>query len=154
MAAPPGWNRALSDPVPTRCPGCGTGNVVLNGSGGGEQRFRCRTKWCGLQFMQSGRAYHRRFSADVVARAIELYLAGLSYRQIAGLVERQFDITDTRISEATVLRWVRDYVGLALEIAGREAPQTSGNWCMEYAPLRHAAGGIWLHPAGPHCRVL
>ena len=144
MAAPPGWNRALSDPGPARCPGCGTDHVVLNGSGGGEQRFRCRTKWCGLQFMQSGRAYHRRFSADVIARAIELYLAGLSYRHIAGLVERLFDITDTRISEATVLRWVRDYVGLALEIAGREAPQTSGNWCMEYAPLRHAAGGIWL----------
>ena len=144
MAAAPGWNRALSDPGPTRCPGCGTGNVVLNGSGGGEQRFRCRTKWCGLQFMQSGRAYHRRFSADVIARAIELYLAGLPYRHIAGLVERQFDITDTRISEATILRWVRDCVGLALEIAGREAPQTSGNWCMEFAPLAHADGGIWL----------
>ena len=117
---------------------------MLNGSGEGRQRFRCRTKWCGLQFMLSGKAYHHRFSADVIARAIELYLTGLPYRHIAGLVQRQFDITDTKISEATILRWVRDYVGLALEIADREAPKTSGNWCMEYVPLTHADDGIWL----------
>ncbi len=144
MTAPPGWNAAPNGPAPVRCPRCGTGKVVLNGSGEGEQRFRCRTKWCGRQFTRSGKAYRHRFSAYVIGRAIELYLTGLPYRHIAGLVERQFAITDTRISEATILRWVRGYVGLALELVGRQAPRTSGNWCMEYAPLTRADGGVWL----------
>ena len=59
---------------------------------------------------------------------------------------REFDISDTRISEATVLNWVDNYVDLALDM--------EENMRLGVRPQKLILECSPLHPADGVCRVI
>ena len=132
--------------VGEECPRCGGTRVVKNGIGirKGKQQYRCRSPECRLQFMDRPEAFRQRFPAEVVAKAIELRLDGMSYEKIAADVGRRFSISDTGIPAATVLRWVEKYVALAAEEVRKLTVKVYGPLSVEFATLRPAEGGCWL----------
>ena len=127
----------FSLPEERECPCCGETHVVKNGIREGQQQFRCRS--CGAQFSDREEACGHRFSAQVIARSIELRLEGMSYRKTAADVQREFSISDTTISQANIHRWFEKYINIAVEETQKLSAKTVGPWRVSY---------VSLHPAG------
>ena len=117
---------------------------MKNGRRNGRQQYRCARKRCGIQFLNRMEAFSQRFRAEVIAIAIELYLAGKPYRKVAADVERLFSISDTRISGATVLHWVEKYVDFAVEEVPKPPLGRIELLSVEYASLYPVEGGCWM----------
>ena len=83
---------------------------MKNGLRGCIRQYKCRSLvsgrqlGCGRQFGDRKKPYYQRYSAEVIAKAIELYLTGMPYKKIATEVKRRFSLSGTKLSEATVLR--------------------------------------------------
>lgn len=75
-----------------QCPRCGSGELWKRGPKNGAQRYECRG--CGRYFTDKP----PRFSAEVKAKAIDMYLNNVGIRKIARFVGA---------SPAGVLRWIR-----------------------------------------------
>jgi transposase-like protein len=74
------------------CPGCGGTDLVKRGPKSGAQRYCC--KGCGRYCTDRA----PRFSAEVKAQAVDMYLNNVGIRKIARF---------TGASPAGVLRWIR-----------------------------------------------
>ena len=128
--------------VRKRCPGCGGTHVAKNGRRGGRQQYRCQSEECRCQFNDSANAFNQRFPAQVIAKSIDLRLNGLPYKEVSAEASSAIG---AKIPEATILRWVEKYVGLAAEEVRKLAAIDSGlTLGIEYASLRPAKGGCWL----------
>ena len=125
-----------------RCPWCGRGRIVKNGSRRGQQQYRCNAKECSAQFAHRDLPFYGRFDAQVIARSIELELAGLSYREIASRVQQECSISDTNISRSTILRWAERNVSAAVEATLALTATTSGIWSVEWAHLPTESGKL------------
>ena len=105
---------------------------------------------CELQFTDGPEAYYHRFSADVIARSIELYLAGMpdqagmSYQEVAAEVRRQFSIPSDRLKEKTVFQWVKTYINVAAEGVRELTVDSLESLSVEFASLFPADGGCWV----------
>lgn len=75
-----------------RCPRCGSETLLKAGPKGGFQRYKCRT--CSRYFTDRP----PRFSPEVKAKALDMYLNNVGIRKIARFVGA---------SPAGVLRWIR-----------------------------------------------
>ena len=132
------------------CPRCGRNLAVKDGLRGNRQRYKCRSQvhgiylGCELQFSDRTEAYYHRFSADVIANSIDLYLAGMPYKTIAAEVRRRFSIPGALISEKTVLQWVKTYVDIAVEAVWELTVDSCENLSVEWASLYPADGGCWV----------
>lgn len=127
------------------CPGCNGILVWKNGFAGGRQYFKCGIPWCGQQFRERPEAYYHRFSAELIAFCITLRFWGMPYEQIVDEAMREFDISDTRISEATVLNWVDNYVDLALAMEENlRLGVRPEELILECVPLHPADGVCWV----------
>ena len=126
-----------------RCPWCGRGRIVKNGSRRGQQQYRCNAKECSAQFAHRDLPFYGRFDAQVIARSIELELAGLSYREIASRVQQECSISDTNISRSTILRWAERNVSAAVEATLALTATTSGIWSVEWAHLPQSQASCW-----------
>ena len=144
-ATPPGPSevQTMGDgAVGKECPRCGGTDVKKDGRRGGWQQFRCRSGKCGYRFNDSANAFKQRFPAEVIAKAIDRRLKGLTYKDISA---KAGSTTGVKIPEATVLRWVEKYLSFAVEEARKLIEYkwrvTLG---IEYAPLHSLDGGCWL----------
>lgn len=127
------------------CPGCYGTLVWKNGSQGGQQYYKCGIPWCRQQFREGPEAYYHRFSAELIAFCITLRFWGMTYGQIVAEAMREFDISGTRISEATVLHWVDHYSNLALAVEEIWGPGVMPQKVvLECASLYPAAGVCWV----------
>ena len=126
------------------CPGCGKPGVVKNGHRDGEQRYMCQPGGCLIRFSDRTEAFGQRFPAEVIAGSIELHLQGMPYKKIAAEAGRRHSISDTVISESTVLRWVEKYVDFAVYECRKLTFKLHGPLSVEYASLHPAGGGCWL----------
>ena len=132
-----------------KCPGCGRNLAVKNGLRGDRQYLRCRSQvrgrylGCELQFTDRAEAYYQRFPAGVIAAAIELYLAGMTYKKIASEVRCRFSIPGAQISEKTVFHWVKTYVDIAVEAVWELTIDSSEGLSVEWTSLYPADGGCW-----------
>ena len=128
------------------CPGCNGTLVWKNGFAGGQQYFKCGIPWCGQQFREGPEGYYHRFSAELIAFCITLRFWGMPYGQIVYEAMREFDVSDTRISEATVFNWVDRYVNLALDMEEK--------WTLGASPQKLILESVPLHPADGVCWVI
>lgn len=82
---------------PENCPKCRHTNLVKSGFVGGRQRFRCKD--CGYHFSveKQGKAIDPYY----IIKAIQLYLEGLSYREIERILG---------VSHVTISNYVRMYL--------------------------------------------
>jgi transposase-like protein len=78
------------------CPSCSSEENVKSGIVSGRQRYRC--KGCGYHFTVSKKG--KGIDGYYVNKALQLYLEGLSYREIERILG---------VSHVSVINWVRKY---------------------------------------------
>jgi len=78
------------------CPKCNSKDITKAGIIDDRQRYKC--KECNYHFTvaKSGKST----DIQIVKRALQLYLEGLSYREIESLIE---------VSHVSVMNWVKKY---------------------------------------------
>lgn len=79
-----------------QCPKCNSYRYVKSGVIGGKQRFKC--KGCGYFFTVD--KIGKRIDSYYVTKALQLYVEGLSYREIERLLG---------VSHVSVMNWVKQY---------------------------------------------
>lgn len=126
------------------CPRCGSIPAMMNGPRDDRQQYRCRSRDCGLQFIDRKEPYYQRFRSEVIARAIELRLQGMQYEEVAAEVRREFSKSRTKISAKTVLRWFEKYVNIAFGEVRKLPIKKPEILVVEYASLYPPNGGCWV----------
>jgi putative transposase len=109
------------------CERCRSPDVARAGlrrnKSGPVPRYSCRT--CGSYF--SGReGYHKRRSdPETIARALDLYFRGVSFRQVADHFAQAYAL---RVSPMTVYRWVTHYSRVAAEWLDTQGAKVGDSW--------------------------
>lgn len=80
----------------TKCPKCGSTEAVRNGIINKRQRFRCRQCQYNYTVDKAGKS----ISSYYVVKALQLYIEGVSYREIERLLG---------VSHVSVMNWVKKY---------------------------------------------
>ncbi|WP_291723832.1 terminase gpP N-terminus-related DNA-binding protein [Bernardetia sp.] len=78
------------------CPRCQSNGVIKSGKIRSKQRFLCKT--CNYYFTVQKEG--KRIDSYYVIKALQLYLEGLSYREIERIIG---------VSHVSVMNWVREY---------------------------------------------
>jgi len=78
------------------CPQCQSENIIKSGVINDRQRFKCKD--CGYFFTVN--KLGKRIDKYYVTKALQLYLEGLSYREIERILG---------VSHVTVMKWVRKH---------------------------------------------
>ena len=121
------------------CPHCKSDRVIKRGTRNGYQRYSCKD--CDRHFDTTGRAFGRWNDAEHIGAAIDMYLSGMSYKQIAELIGRNFNLPEP--SKATVYRWVQEYGDFAVDGLCGQVPQTSGHWVADEMVLKVGGQQMW-----------
>lgn len=79
-----------------RCPSCDSENFIKSGIVNDRQRYKCKD--CGYNFTVFKEG--KRISDYYVNKALQLYLEGLTYREIERLLG---------VSHVSVMNWVKKY---------------------------------------------
>lgn len=78
------------------CPQCQSDEIIKSGVVNNKQRFKCKA--CTYHFTVN--KIGKRIDQYYVTKALQLYLEGLSYREIERIIG---------VSHVTILKWVRKY---------------------------------------------
>jgi len=121
--------KAIPAPDPS-CVVCRSGNVVSDGTrrnkSGAVAKFRCRA--CGACFSGREGFHNRRSDPDLIAKSLDLYFRGVSFRQVAEHLAQAYDL---RVSAMTVMRWVKHYSALAAEWMDRQKARVGDHWNLD-----------------------
>jgi transposase-like protein len=98
------------------CPKCQSDDLAKSGVVKGRQRWKC--KGCGYHFTVN--KLGKRIDSYYVVKALQLYIEGVSYREIERLLG---------ISHASVMNWVKQY---------RIRPPEHADYRPTYRILSHA----------------
>ena len=79
-----------------QCPKCACADAVKNGKMNGKQRYKCKS--CGYFFTVN--KLGKRIDDYYVNKALQLYLEGLTYREIERILG---------ISHVSIMNWVKKY---------------------------------------------
>ena len=93
------------------------------------------------QFNTTGNSFGRWNQTEHIGAAVDMYLSGMSYKQIAELVGRNFDLPEP--SRATIYRWVQEYGDFAVDGLSEQVPETSGHWVADEMVLRDGGQRMW-----------
>ena len=115
-------------------------HVVKAGTRNGYQRYLCLA--CSKKFHANGKAAGRRIRADQMGEAIRLYYTGMSHKQIAESMGRNYDIPG--LSTATVYHWVRDCTKVALKEMEGHRVHAGGQWLVDEMQLRVGGREYWV----------
>ena len=121
------------------CPHCASPRVIKKGTRNGYQRYGCKT--CDRKFDTTGRSFGRWNQAEHIGAAVDMYLSGMSYKQIGELVGRNFDLPEP--SKATIYRWVQEYGDFAVDGLSEQVPNTSGHWVADEMVLKVGGQKMW-----------
>lgn len=121
------------------CPHCASPKVIKKGARNGYQRYQC--KECERKFSANGKPFRRWNHAEHIGAAIDMYYSGMSYKQIAELLKRNFDLPEP--SKATIYRWVKEYSDAASGVLRAQTPQTSGHWVADEMQLKVGGERFW-----------
>ena len=82
--------------TPPTCPKCESTAATKSGMVGGRQRFKCKS--CGYHYTVA--KVGKEIDSYYVIKALQLYLEGVSYREIERLLG---------VSHVSVMNWVKKY---------------------------------------------
>ena len=86
----------MEQPKPRECPKCNSTNHTKSGIVQGRQRYKCKA--CGYNFTVQKAG--KRIDDYYVVKALQLYVEGVSYREIERVLG---------ISHVSVMNWVKSY---------------------------------------------
>ena len=121
------------------CPYCDESRVVKNGKQAGKQRYRC--KGCRKQFNDTGALHGHRVPTNQVGAAIDMFYSGMSYKQIAEMMAKTFDIPEP--SKRAIYEWVKDYTDGAVAEMTQHPAHTSGKWVADEMQVKVGGEQLW-----------
>ena len=121
------------------CPHCKSPKVIKKGKRNGYQRYQC--KECERKFDDGEKAFGSWNRTDHIGAAVDMYYSGMSYKQIAEILERNFNIPEP--SKSTIFRWVKEYSEMASGGMAGLKPTTSGHWVADEMQLKVGGKRMW-----------
>ena len=122
-----------------QCKYCGSEKVVKNGKVKGEQVYKCKD--CGHRFFLNGSFSKMRNDKNLVVVALNFYYDGLSLRKAQRNLEQVFG---EKVSQVTILNWIKKYSRLVKEYMVTQVPQLSGLWHEDETMLQCKGRSIWF----------
>jgi putative transposase len=121
------------------CKYCGSEKVVKNGKVKGKQVYKC--KQCGKRFFLNGKFAKMRNNKHLIVTALNLYYDGLSLRKTQRNLEQIFG---EKVSQVTILNWIKKYSILVKEYIKTLVPQLSGLLHEDETVLSCEGRNIWF----------
>ena len=122
-----------------RCKYCGSEKVVKNGRIKGKQVFKCKD--CKKRFYMNGKFAKMRTGKNLIVTALNLYYDGLSLRKTQRNLKQIFG---EKVSQVTILNWVKKYSKLVKEFVTTLTPQLSGYWHEDETMINCEGRNIWF----------
>jgi transposase-like protein len=121
------------------CKYCNSEKVVKNGSIKGTQVYKC--KECGKRFFSNGKFAKMKNNKMLIVTALNFYYDGLSLRKAQRNLEQIFG---EKVSQVTILNWIKKYSLLVKEYVTTQVPQLSGLWHEDETMLGCEGRNIWF----------
>jgi transposase-like protein len=122
------------------CKYCNSENVIKKGlNNEGKQLFKCKD--CKRRFIANGKFSRMRNEKHMIATALNLFYDGLSLRKTRKNLEQIFG---EKISQVTVLNWIKKYSQLVREYMISQVPQLSGLWHEDETMISCEGRSIWF----------
>jgi len=122
-----------------KCKYCGSEKVIKKGFVKKKQLYKCKD--CGKRFFNNGKFAKMRTDKNIIVAALNLYYDGLSLRKAQRNLEQIFG---ERISQVTILNWLKKYSILVKEYVKTLVPQLSGLWHEDETMLACEGRNIWF----------
>jgi transposase-like protein len=104
-----------------------------------KQLYKCKD--CGHRFFENGKFARMKTNKNLIVTALNLYYDGLSLRKAQRNLEQIFR---ERISQVTILNWIKKYSTLVKEFVTTLTPQLSGLWHEDETMLSCEGKNIWF----------
>jgi transposase-like protein len=114
-------------------------NVTKKGIRHNKQTYKCKD--CGHIFVPNGKFSRMRNEKNIVVAALNFYYDGLSLRKAQRNLEQIFG---ERISQVTILNWIKKYSRLVKEYMVTQVPQLSGLWHEDETMIQCEGRSIWF----------
>lgn len=122
------------------CKYCGSEKVTKKGlNNQGKQLYKC--KECKKRFIANGSFSRMRNEKNMIVAALNFYYDGMSLRKVRKNIEQIFG---EKVSQVTVLNWIKKYSELAKEYMISQIPQLSGLWHEDETMLSCEGRSIWF----------
>ncbi len=121
------------------CKYCGSEKVRKWGKVKGQQVYKCKD--CGHRFFENGNFSKMRVEKNLVVAALNFYYDGLSLRKAQRNLEQIFG---ERISQVTILNWIKKYSKLVKDFVTTLTPQLSGLWHEDETMLSCEGRNVWF----------
>ncbi len=121
------------------CKYCNGEKVTKKGFVQGKQLYKC--KECGKRFFANGKFSKMRNDKNLIVAALNFYYDGLSLRKAQRNLEQIFG---ERVSQVTILNWIKKYSLLVKEYITTQVPQLSGLWHEDETMLNCEGRNIWF----------
>lgn len=105
----------------------------------GKQLYKCKD--CGHRFYLNGKFTKMKFGKKTVVVALNLYFDGLSLRKTQRNLKQIFD---EKVSQVTILNWIKKYSKLVKEFVTTLNPQLSGLWHEDETIIKCEGKNIWF----------
>jgi putative transposase len=122
-----------------KCKYCGSEKIVKNGKVKGKQVHKCKT--CGKRFFLNGKFARMKNDKSVIVTALNLYFDGLSLRKTQQNLKQIFG---EKVTQVTILNWIKKYANLVKEYVRTLTPQLSGLWHEDETMLPCEGRNIWF----------
>lgn len=122
-----------------RCKYCGSESLIKKGFVAKKQLYKCKD--CGHRFYLNGKFVRMKVNKHVIVTALNLYFDGLSLRKTQRNLEQIFG---EKISQVTILNWIKKYSKLVKEFVMTLTPQLSGYWHEDETILKCEGRNIWF----------
>ena len=123
------------------CPSGHGGKVVKNGRRSGHQRYMCKS--CGRHFRELDTPQRdQRYTDLQIGAELHWYFDGLSYRETARRVVREFGIETPDV--ASVHRWVQRYSRVVAGALVDYRANTGREWVVDEGKVEIGSAPFWL----------
>src|SRR4030066_525992 len=121
------------------CKYCDSENVTKKGIRHNKQTYKCKD--CGHIFVANSSFSKMRIEKNIVVAALNFYYDGLSLRKAQRNLEQIFG---EKVSQVTILNWIKKYSLLVKEFMVAQVPQLSGLWHEDETMLQCEGRSIWF----------
>jgi transposase-like protein len=104
-----------------------------------KQLYKCKD--CGHHFFENGKFARMKTDKNLIVTALNLYYDGLSLRKAQRNLEQIFG---EKISQVTILNWIKKYSKLVKEFVTTLTPQLSGLWHEDETMLSCEGRNVWF----------
>jgi putative transposase len=122
-----------------KCKYCGSEQVTKKGFVQKKQLYKC--KECGRRFFENGKFAKMRTDKNIIVAALNFYYDGLSLRKAQRNLEQIFG---EKVSQVTILNWIKKYSQLTSAFVKTLTPQLSGLWHEDETMLGCEGRNVWF----------